>query len=682
MPRSVIPGHLLRIFIALLILIAPTASLAAHPAQTVSGPGPFTVTTIYSNIPGHPTANVPGIPGLQFQPGTGNTHFDRVFGSPNGNWILTALTNSGSTLNDEIILVNNVVRAREGSPWPGGTENIGPIDTQVGINNAGQWVFATNTDAATTIDEVIVMISATDVVTVVAREGDPVPGLAGASWGITLDSASVTSNGTVSLRGTGLTGLTAATNAAIVLGNNVIAQRGVTIPTGATDAWEFFDLESYWVTPDGLTYLAQGDLLGATTSDDVVVVNGTVVVREGFVLPGTTFAEPVALNGIINVHLAPNGDWYVRGGNATTLQDWVFSNNGLLAVRDQPIFPGSTENWSDTEFAACFFLHVGNSNGDFVIGGVTNGPTLTNGVLVYNNQVVIAREGDPVDLDNNGLFDDDAFFNTFGNDDGYLSDAGIFYFVANIKNASNVATGQGFFSIDLGSTPNTVPTLEGLAVNSPINENETATLTGNINDPDQGDTFDLMVDWGDGTVISYSYAAATPFTETHTYLDDDPTGTPSDVYTITLTIMDSAGGSSSDSLNITVNNVPPTVVAGPDQAQVVNNPVNFAGSFTDPGTLDTHTYSWDFGDGNIVTGVLTTSHTYTTTGVFTAILTVTDDDGGVGSDSLQVTISTPTDVTMTAISGHSTPLAAVSLISLLALLAAALFFRFRRVSEQ
>src|SRR5262249_8260070 len=115
----------------------------------------------------------------------------------------------------------------------------------------------------------------------------------------------------------------------------------------------------------------------------------------------------------------------------------------------QPIFTGATEQWTDAEFADCFFMHVGNSRGDWVIGGVTNGPTATNGVLVLNNQRVIAREGDPVDLNGNGLPDDDLFFNTFGNDDGVLTRTGFFYFTATLRNAAGTGTAQGLFELDL-----------------------------------------------------------------------------------------------------------------------------------------------------------------------------------------------------------------------------------------
>jgi len=90
---------------------------------------------------------------------------------------------------------------------------------------------------------------------------------------------------------------------------------------------------------------------------------------------------------------------------------------------------------------------------------------------------------------------------------------------------------------------------------------------------------------------------------------------------------------------VTVNNVAPSVEAGPDQTVDEGNPVSFSGSFTDPGTGDTHTVEWDFGDGSPpVTGTLTPTHTYGDNGVYTVTLTVTDDDVSAGSDTLTVTV--------------------------------------------
>lgn len=109
-------------------------------------------------------------------------------------------------------------------------------------------------------------------------------------------------------------------------------------------------------------------------------------------------------------------------------------------------------------------------------------------------------------------------------------------------------------------------------------------------------------------------------------------------HTINITIIDLDGGVGFDLIEFIVNNVPPTVDAGPDQTVDTGDEVHFNGSFTDPGWLDTHTIEWDFGDGYTDNGSLTPTHTYSSSGTYTVTLTVTDDDGGGGTDTLTVTV--------------------------------------------
>jgi hypothetical protein len=97
--------------------------------------------------------------------------------------------------------------------------------------------------------------------------------------------------------------------------------------------------------------------------------------------------------------------------------------------------------------------------------------------------------------------------------------------------------------------------------------------------------------------------------------------------------------------SVTVLNVAPTVEAGPDQEVTQGDTVYFSGGFIDPG-CDTWTYTWSFGDGSPVqTGIctpsipITATHIYTYPDVYTATLTVRDDDGGVESDMVQITVT-------------------------------------------
>ena len=126
-------------------------------------------------------------------------------------------------------------------------------------------------------------------------------------------------------------------------------------------------------------------------------------------------------------------------------------------------------------------------------------------------------------------------------------------------------------------------------------------------------------------------SVVSPFSETHVYTDN---GTR----TVVVRVIDKDGGVGSGTLRVTADNVSPTVNAGPGQIVFVDDVVSFSGTIDDPGTDDTHTVRWDFGDGTGVTVDLTPTHTYTGDGEFTVTFTAIDDDGGFGTDTLTVRV--------------------------------------------
>jgi len=170
---------------------------------------------------------------------------------------------------------------------------------------------------------------------------------------------------------------------------------------------------------------------------------------------------------------------------------------------------------------------------------------------------------------------------------------------------------------------NVAPTVEA-DVDQATVEGATVAFTGAFTDPG-ADTYMFAWSFGDGTTTTGTLSP------THVYLDNR-------VYTVTLTVTDDDGGVGEDTMTVTVINVAPVAEAGANTACDEGATITFAGSFTDPGTLDTHTYLWAFGDGSTAS-VQEPNHAYGHEGVYTATLTVTDNDGGVGVDSLTVIVA-------------------------------------------
>lgn len=463
--------------------------------------GGYDLEIIYVNTPGHPTNVVPGV-GLPFNPGSGTANFVRPWISPNGaNVAIEVDIDSGSTADDNAYLLNGALLLREGSPAPWmPVENVGTLDDQLGVNDIGQ-VLVTNNTSATVNDDYVVLIDPVGGAVILAQEGslvDPIlpPAFAGGTWDDGLTGA-VLDGGLAGWEADGLDGgpFSTADDNLLVLGNAAVAQQGVTVPGsqggGATNTWEFFDADDFYSALGGTAQLIQGDTNGATLEDDVLVFNGSVVLQENYIIPGSLFVNPIDDFGLVKGWLDSAGNWYARGNNDTTEQDWVVRNGIVVATSDvsDPIVPSSTEFWDDTDFANCFFAFDGNANGAYVIGGVTNNPSDTNGVIVLDdgagNRIVVCRESDPVDLDGNGLFDDDRFMNTFGDDDLRITDDGTIYFTATLKDGLGSAVDQGFFRLrpcgyleyGVAISPVNYLLLEGLGAPAP-GVNMTLTTSG------------------------------------------------------------------------------------------------------------------------------------------------------------------------------------------------------------
>lgn len=145
----------------------------------------------------------------------------------------------------------------------------------------------------------------------------------------------------------------------------------------------------------------------------------------------------------------------------------------------------------------------------------------------------------------------------------------------------------------------------------------------------------------DGVLVSHAWSGADPGVgllsdassaiATYAALDDG-------VDQVLLDVTDDNGLAAQDSAVVTVQNVAPSLAltSCPIDPTAVGGDVSFAGDFTDPGALDTHSMSVDWGDGSTtpvpsVTSPVSATHQYASAGVFDIAVLVTDDDGGTSS---------------------------------------------------
>ncbi len=168
------------------------------------------------------------------------------------------------------------------------------------------------------------------------------------------------------------------------------------------------------------------------------------------------------------------------------------------------------------------------------------------------------------------------------------------------------------------------------------------------------------VDFGDGT----SYSTETAGSVTHKY-------TRAGAMTVTLTVVDTTGASSTDTSTVTVQNSPsapnPTITA-PTAGSNYGSAVTFKG-YADNGSggvdsyASKYTYMWDYdGDGTVdrtvvagstaydsATDIVTTTYTYEAPGTYTAHLMIANQSGVVGHESTTHTVSVGDAMTVTAV---------------------------------
>jgi PKD repeat protein len=212
---------------------------------------------------------------------------------------------------------------------------------------------------------------------------------------------------------------------------------------------------------------------------------------------------------------------------------------------------------------------------------------------------------------------------------------------SNLADPSHAYASSGTFTVSLtvtdsegastrATTTATVssaaPLTASAGSNATITEGQSVTFAGTTTGGTGGDTYQWS--FGDGTT------AAGSLTPTHAYNAD---GT----YNATLTVTDNTGDKATSSVQVTVNNVAPTVNLNGPYNGTPANAISFTANASVPDSTDTLTYAWNFGDGT-TSNLANPSHAYASSGTYNVALTVTDSEGASNTVHTTATVTTNT----------------------------------------
>ena len=390
-----------------------------------------------------------------------------------------------------------------------------------------------------------------------------------------------------------------------------------TVPlTGGTGSYSFSKSHTYADDNPTATQSDDYTITATVTDDDTGTTAKTAIVKVNDVAPSAVTLTPTA-------RLLPDGDdadteadRAVLAPNAPIEEGWAVEYSGTFTDPGTLDAHTMTVDWKDGS-TSVFSIPVGQRT--FVVSHLfeDDNPTGTSSDT-KNLEVVVA------------------------DDDGKSGSATRTVTIANVA-------------------PHTVELTSSDSAGV-LQENQKASIIGSFVDPGLGDDHDVVIDWGDGSVDTRLelVRGARTFAADHIYIDDNPTNTASDEYTVTVTLDDDDRGSVSSTSDITVENVEPTFTtidvtdALEDEAGSLTvtydekNTVSFEADFDDPGTRDTYDVLIDWGQGwshadrfesqELAVGdrSFEASKEFGDNGIYTVDVLLTDDDTEVDSFSFTV----------------------------------------------
>lgn len=443
--------------------VGVAALLCACGMASAGGSPP--IQAIYTKVAGSPTEVVPGaVDGAGMPAVTTFRQFFQFTISPDGSmWALRASNQLGADFENIVLMGSGTTGTKflqESEAMPAGS--VGELVDFFGsgfgrFNDANDFAFSLRARGASTLQKVLSWSSGGGFVAEY-QQGSLYTGLAdtGATGdeavGNSVGSIHILNDGRIGSQDSTVTGIATARRPVTAYDLAGFRQSNVSIVTGlggvGTETVSGISANNFYTTTDGTKWGFVGDIARPTGFSNALIVNDEVIMRQQQPLPGSasTFFDGTALG-------AYGSEIYCRGGLGLTSATGAFAwrSDGLLVeTGDEIISPPSGETWIGTSFSG----FSGNRNGDWLLVGRTSAAEATNDVIVLNGESIIVREGDPVDVDGNGLFDDDCFIGHATNtssaytpDTMFVTDDGWLYFMANIKNGAGV----GYNSSALGA---------------------------------------------------------------------------------------------------------------------------------------------------------------------------------------------------------------------------------------
>ena len=312
-----------------------------------------------------------------------------------------------------------------------------------------------------------------------------------------------------------------------------------------------------------------------------------------------------------------NGDFQISSVSAGTVTLSISKSGFTTIQREVSVTANQTTNISQSADVVMELVQSGSitvtstpSGADIILDGANTGKTTPNtftGVAANTHAVTVESRG---------------------------------YLTPDAKSVAVAVEGTGTANFTLVENQSPTADITAPADASSYDYGASITFTGTGTDPDEGALSGTSLSWQssrDG-VLGTGASLAT-------------SGLSVGAHTITLTAMDSNGGSHSDSIQVTVNAPPEnqsptadiTAPAG-GSSYDYGASITFTGAGTDPedGALSGTSLSWQSSLSGVLGMGASLSLSTLAAGVHTITLTATDSDGGSHSDSIQVTVNTPT----------------------------------------